>query len=61
MVNAQCKWVVMGADPRDGRVKVSTGLNKGRVWPKENLNKSREWIRSRFPGPVLWKQERLSR
>lgn len=57
MVNAQCKWVVVGADQRDPRVKVSTGVNKGRVWPRENLNKSREWIRSRFPGPVLWKQE----
>ena len=56
-MRAQIKWITLGEDPRDGRVRVTTGLNKGRVWPKENRNKPREWIRSGFPGPVLWKGE----
>jgi hypothetical protein len=59
-MRAQCRYVVVGEDPRDPRVKLSTGLNKSRRWPRENLNKTCEWKRSGFPGPVLWKERERS-
>ncbi len=60
-MRAQCKWVLLGEDPRDARCTLATGVNKGRVWPRENMNKSREWRKSGFPGPVLWKQGEIQK